>query len=249
MVGLVCLDFDNLYPPGRALPSRDLVAHDLLMMSSELAHYSADEVHLRLYGGWTSLAGPSRRSDEVVQILPRPGFFPISLPEGRILRGSLELATQLIDLPADLGDTYVRRSGPPQIRLQQIPRPTGCQRDRDLCPAHILRSFTQRGSRTCSAPSCSVTSAQAFVTHEQKMVDTMIACDLLSEPHFAGRAADVLALVSGDRDFLPVALTVAARSKLTLIVIDAHAEWSQADRDLLAGFGIRVLALGEPSVA
>jgi uncharacterized LabA/DUF88 family protein len=81
------------------------------------------------------------------------------------------------------------------------------------------------------------------------MVDTMIACDLLSEPHFAGRAADVLALVSGDRDFLPVALTVAARSKLTLIVIDAHAEWSQADRDLLAGFGIRVLALGEPSVA
>ena len=194
-------------------------------------------ISIRLYGGWTEDGAFTQFASEVSAHLPSVDPFPMrSGPKVTIVHGELVLAMTLSIAPAlALGDTCRKRSGPPRIRLATSPLPIGCV-DAGTCPARMLKKFTQSSSRECPTESCAVTSSVAFSTRQQKMVDTLMACDLLDMAH----DKDVLAItvVTADSDLLPPLIHARTLNTAHVILQTNLPYWSPAQLSTLRRCGV-----------
>jgi uncharacterized LabA/DUF88 family protein len=235
---LVLVDFDNLFPS--AVHESEL--RHVLMRLIELAAQAAPvetSVSVRLYGGWTASGTLSRRGSEVALVASQADPFPMIIRRN-FVRGSVELAQSLRSEPSLVfEDTYRRRNAPPRLRLAASP-PDGCV-DSDGCPAKILVRFTKGPGRICPADSCSVSAGSAFTVHEQKMVDTMLSCDLLQgapDPEVAA-----ILVVSDDTDFVPPLLAAAQLCRGTIAVLAPNGTLGASAKRLLTSKGVQVLEL------
>lgn len=202
---LVLVDYDNAFPPSEPLTPEEVALEVELWIRRLSTRYTdVARIEMRLYGGWYDDADLSRQGSLVVQILSRMPEFPIRLPGGRILRGEIALASwPLVSARSSpLLGTYRRRSSLPRIRLNKQPYPDNCAKLDSTCPAAILRAFTRTNHRACPTEACTTLSSEAFVTHEQKMVDTMLATDLLTASQHSSTDS-IVVVISGDSDFLP----------------------------------------------
>jgi hypothetical protein len=239
MNATLLLDYDNVYPTSATAPTLELVTHDLseMMMLATRSQPGTKAVHVRVYGGWTEGGTLTRRASEVLQTLPTASFFPLIGAGGTIVGGTVGLAHGLALHPEfTLGDTYVRRLGPPQVRLQRA-IPAGCVAGSDHCPARILRAFTYRGNRRCPVDGCNVQSSDAFVTHEQKMVDGLMACDLLGLSRLGNPGEDTVGIVTSDRDLLPAVVAAAQMRSASVAVIALTGGWHSPDIDVIRAAG------------
>jgi hypothetical protein len=224
---LILVDYDNLFPAGHAGVEPSALRHALLEAITHALDLAPHVgfVRIRLYGGWTDAAGLTSAASRVLTAVGLADPFPCILPGGRaVLHGTIGLATSLIELPGmDFAETYRTRLGPPRLRVNGSPHPDGCVADSTSCPALLLKRFTKGPGRTCPAPSCDVTSAMAFAVHEQKMVDTLMACDLIA----AAEAADVAVVLvaTGDTDLLPPILMAARRAFGSVTVFTQTPSW------------------------
>lgn len=238
----VLIDFDNFAPPARGL-NESALSHALqacLHRALEV-HPNADSMEVRLYGGWMSGGLLSRRGSEVAALVSQIDPFPIVLPGKRILRGSLTLATTLWGDETVFDDTYRSRGAVPRLRLAGTPVPEGCHEDIKTCPARILKQFTQSAQKACPTHQCPVTAELAFVAHEQKMVDTMLACDLLemaSNGEYSG-----VSVVTADTDLTPPLLHAARRHATRLQLISPINNWSPLHARLLQKRRVNVIEL------
>ena len=120
------------------------------------------------------------------------------------LATTAELAVALLEEPGHhLFNTYRRKGKPANIRVQS-PAVVGCAEA--ACPLPHARRLLKSGR--CPTPTCSVTADDLVYRHEQKIVDTMLSCDLLYAAHLD---YDLVLLVSGDDDFLPPLRTALLR--------------------------------------
>lgn len=206
----ILVDFDNAFPPGEAVTESSLRHLLLVCVRHAIALAgTAAAIRIRLYGGWMSGGILSRRGSEVAALLAGADPFPLVASDGTTVRGAVAMAHGIIDEPGMvLEDTYRSRGSIPRLRLRDTPLPQGCVDEPTSCPAKILTRFTKAGTRMCPANAYAVTAASAFVVHEQKMVDTLLACDLLALADDTACVAAVI--VSGDTDFVP-ALMLARR--------------------------------------
>lgn len=237
----VLVDFDNFSPPAHSF-NESALRHKLLecIQSALRAHGGGAVVQIRLYGGWMEGGILSRRGSEIASLLPLVDPFPIT-HGGLITRGSLTLATSLIGDQRIFADTYRRRGMVPRLRLKDAPLPEGCAEDMALCPARILKQFTQSATRRCPSTSCTVTAERAFLAHEQKMVDTLLSCDLfemLDDPACRG-----VTLVTSDTDFVPPLISATRRGVKTLQLLLTMANWSPENQALLRESGIEVMEM------
>ena len=86
----------------------------------------------------------------------------------------------------------------------QRPAEVGCTDT--ACPLPLAKKLLKSGK--CPTSSCSVTADDLVYRHEQKIVDTMLTCDMVYAPT---QDYQHLILVSGDEDFLPPLRTVLLR--------------------------------------
>lgn len=241
---VVLIDFDNLVAPKDGLePS--YVRH-LLVQCLRKARICAGEVQridVRLYGGWLSADGLlSQRGSGVAAVLPEVDPFPLVV-DGRLLRGSIELVTSLVSAPhTHFNETHRRRGSIPRIQVSGSPHPNGCGDETEVCPARILAKFTRRANSVCPAAGCALTARMAFVASEQKMVDTMIACDLLE---LSARVDNAVCLVSGDSDFVPPLIQSAIRGEATMQLLVPTKWWNGELSQLLEGVGVSVVQMEE----
>jgi hypothetical protein len=225
----VLVDFDNFYPGG--LDSREELTHEVnRMISCALdALPDTDEVLVRLYGGWLDEGVLTKRAS-ALQAAMGSAIFPMPHPSGSgVLRGDVTLVTRLALLPGlEWRHTFRSRTGIPPLRLVDKPRPHECA-NADNCPIDLLQRISRRGSRECHTDRCTVRNESAFLLREQKMVDSMLCCDVLG---YVGRGYAVHVL-SDDLDVLPaVAMSTAmARQPVTLVRSTAGAE-SLYEQDL-----------------
>jgi hypothetical protein len=106
-----------------------------------------------------------------------------------------ELAVALIQEPGHhLFNTYRRKGKPANVRVAE-PDAVGCSDSTCILP--MIKQLLKTG--TCPKTGCGVSSEQVLYRHEQKIVDTMLTCDLL---HAMSGLPDNVILVSGDDDFL-----------------------------------------------
>lgn len=240
----VLVDFDNVTRSG-GLPNATEMRHGLLEHVRTALHMDADVewVTVRFYGGWRQADALSRSASDVLGLVALAGIFPMVIPRTlRVVRGVVGLATELLSAPrVPLGDTLRRRSGPPRVRLSQTPFPSGCALAHQDCPAKAVARFTKAAGKVCPSSTCNVTAGAAFQTNEQKMVDTLLAADLLhlvNEPHVTG-----VLVVSSDTDLLPPLVQAAQRHQAPVANLSDNRLPASAATSLQSA-GVRIFAEG-----
>lgn len=206
----VLVDFDNVF--ARQTPD----AAQMRSLLSRLVGIATDlwpdtsRTIVRLYGGWLRDGTLAPHGSAVQAAVAADRFFPVRHPDGSsILRGEVELTTRLVALPElEWGHTFGERVGLPYVRFRDGGGyPLACTLRSGDCPLKQIRRFSSGHSQKCFTAGCDVQNREAFRTPEQKMVDVMLACDVIAS---AANGSRIL-VVTSDLDVLP-ALAMAAKN-------------------------------------
>jgi len=145
-----------------------------------------------------------------------------------------EIASALIDTPSDLLlHTFRQRKGM-RSRLSVAQNPN-CA-NATSCTVNAVAQWS-RGR--CQVKGCSVTAESVFTFNEQKLVDTLLCCDLVA---LAARGArDPVFLISDDDDMIP-AILLGGRMGGVVHVLETRSRKS-AYRTLLQLYNVQISAL------
>jgi hypothetical protein len=199
----VLVDYNNLPRLDR---SRGLIyVVDKIITSLGFAHLQSEtRLSFRLYDGWYINRTPTRRAQAVSAELL--SHFPVTrtVSDGAktvTIIVNVELAYSLkIDPANHLWHTFRLRGYPRDLACHHPPS-IGCTES--ACPLLPMHSLLT--AQKCPSPGCGVIPDQLLYKNEQKLVDTMLAADLMflhlqKEPK--------VALVSSDDDMWPAIKTV-----------------------------------------
>lgn len=205
----IFIDYDNLQDIQKSAGILAVITKVLLQLPPQV-HGTRGSCDVRVYGGWYEGELLSQRAQEIVVSLQQefPAICRVPSAENKInaITVTAELAFSLLEEPMHhLVDTYRRRRKPGNVRVLK-PEDVNCQNVGCLLPK--VKKMFQSGK--CTMDGCSSNSVNLIYRDEQKIVDTMLTCDLI----YAGESNyDFIALVSGDDDFLPPIHTLALRNK------------------------------------
>ena len=203
----IFIDYDNLLPSQKTAGILDVVTKTLIQMPFGVAATRV-KCEVRVYGGWYEGATMTRLAQDVtVEIqrdFPKITRLPIGGGGHRVVSVNAELAVALIEEPGHhLFNTYRRKGKPANVRVEE-PTVVGCT-DPD-CVLPLMEKLLRTGN--CPKPGCGVAVGDLVYRDEQKIVDTMLSCDMI---YAADNGANHIVLVSGDDDFLPPLRTVLLR--------------------------------------
>ena len=190
----VLIDYDNLpLHVGRAgLVS---LARALVKIVSVECPTTQD-TRVRLYGGWYDQAGLSNAGSLLTQEIQRS--FPILMlgNAGHLRRVHCEIASALVNSRSDLFfHTYREKRGIPSVLRSQTP--TGCTNP----PNCTILAVIKWSRRSCPEDGCPVKSQDAFTYSGQKLVDTLLSCDLVTLSR--QRPLEPVFVLSDDDDLIP----------------------------------------------
>jgi uncharacterized LabA/DUF88 family protein len=193
----VLVDYDNLPDTVRrsGLASLARTVHRTV----EIHHHSADEIGIRLYGGWYDTHGLTQAGTCLAQEIGA-SFPMVVATNGQIgCRIHCDIASALIDTPADLLlHTFRQRKGiRSRLTAARVPNcanPGSC----------TVQTVAQWSRGRCHIAGCSVSANSVFTFNEQKLVDTLLCCDLIALA-MRGETEPVF-LVSDDDDMVPAVL-------------------------------------------
>lgn len=203
----VFVDYDNLLGHHKSSGLLAVVTRALMLLPAEV-QLKRGICDVRVYGGWYEGAAVTPLAEEIVVTLQKDFPAIIRVPRGAAgaipIQTSAELAVALLEDPSfHMFNTYRKKGKPSNLRIQ-LPSTVGCIDA--SCPLPIARKLLKSG--TCPVSSCAVVADDLVYRHEQKIVDTMLACDLV----YSSRTGyDYLVLISGDDDFLPPLRTLLLR--------------------------------------
>lgn len=196
---IVFIDYDNLSHLQKETGILDIVTKALVQtpLDGVSTRTSCD---VRIYGGWYEGTQITRLAEKVTIEIQEdfPKVIRLHAPSGdRIfISTNAELAVALLQEPGHhLFNTYRRKGKPTNVRVAN-PSIIGCMRSDCILPK--VKSILSKGR--CPIDGCSVAEDNLIYRHEQKIVDTMLSCDLV---HAATGVSDRVILISGDDDFLP----------------------------------------------
>lgn len=211
-VVVVLVDFDNFL--GRDMnklnPEMMELAFSQIVSLCETNFDEFNAIEIRLYGGWYEETSLTKQASAVQQYLHDVQVFPKVTPN-RIINGSIELAATLHEIPGFVwGHTYKESNGVARIRINHEVVDDLCNENRNYCPKFILYKFTQKKDKSCAVDGCLNLHKDVFKGAQQKMVDTLMACDIISVSE-DDRVKGIL-VVSDDQDHFP-SLALAATKK------------------------------------
>lgn len=232
----VCIDYDNLLQAQKNAGILDIVQRIFLKLPHVFKPGRAS-CEIRLYGGWYEKDVMTPLSQQVSATIQKefPAVIRIPTIDGGVCSAvtSAELAVALLEEPAHhLFNTYRKKGRPNNIRVE-TPVNVGCVNPGCILP--IAKKLLQTGG--CSVSGCGPKNLPLVYRHEQKIVDTMLTCDLI---YLAQQEFDILLIVSNDDDFLPPIRTLLLRGAN---VIRVHPEMSALQLPIHVG-GSRLQEIG-----
>lgn len=200
----IFVDYDNLLHAQKTAGILDVVTKALIQipLNDVTARAKCD---VRIYGGWYEGNQITRLAEDIAIQIQRDFPAIIRLPKGEggyiNVSTTAELAVALLQEPGHhLFNTYRKKGRPSNIRVQAQSN-VGCV-DPD-CVLPLMKKLISKGN--CPKQGCGVTASDLVYRHEQKIVDTMLSCDLI---HAANEDTNRIILVSGDDDFIPPLRTI-----------------------------------------
>lgn len=204
----ILIDYDNLTDLQKGSGILNVANRALFGMDIGPGEHARCEV--RVYGGWYEGSSLSRKAQDVGNEIQRDFPYTIGITAGKGRRPVTMTAglalSQLCEPARHLLDTFRLKGRPRTVRVL-AKEAVECE-DPD-CPLPSLKELLKTGR--CPKSGCVVGRDDLVYRKEQKIVDTMLACDLLFLRDDA--TVDRIALVSGDDDFLPPLRAVLLKGK------------------------------------
>lgn len=203
----MCIDYDNLSPMQKNGGILDVV-QKIFLQASAFFSKNMGVCEIRLYGGWYEGDTLSMLSQQLSVRMQNefPTVIRFIRDNGQvaIIRTTAELAFSLLEDPSHhLFNTYRRKGRPSNLRVES-PSTVGC--NSTTCPLPLVKKLLSKGR--CPTSGCISGGNTLVYRHEQKLVDTMLTCDLI---YLANQECDYLFIVSADDDFLPPIRTLMLR--------------------------------------
>jgi uncharacterized LabA/DUF88 family protein len=207
LLAIVFVDYDNLLSIQKSAGMLDVVTKVLIQLPWDRS-ITRGNCEIRVYGGWYEGNQITRMAQDLSVELQRdfPAIMriPIGNNNNLALNANAELAVSLLQEPGHhLFNTFRRKGKPSNIRVEK-PDDVGCADTACVLPQ--MKQLLKSGN--CPKAGCTVANCDLVYRHEQKIVDTMLTCDLI---HAVDRVSGRVILVSGDDDFLPPLRTVLLR--------------------------------------
>ncbi|WP_225243459.1 NYN domain-containing protein [Janthinobacterium lividum] len=224
----ILVDYDNLLLSHKTAGLLDLATR-VLMQLPKAEGQARGGCEMRLYGGWyegTAMTKPAQDLSVALQAsFPTVIRVPNRSGDLSALAVNASLAVSLIEEPAHhLFDTFRKKGKPQNVRVKD-PVDVGCTDA--ACTLPLLKKLLRHGS--CPVASCAVSATDLVYRSEQKIVDTMLTCDLLYAQH---QGWDHVVLVSGDDDFIPPVRTLLLRGTS---IIRIHPKFSAQRQHITVG--------------
>lgn len=200
---VVIVDFDNVFPHKLQDYTQESI-NDVFRQILEklLINREITTVVFKLYGGWFMGDNMTNRCSILMQIIyPIQQWFPMIVDENRVINGDVEIVMEIKDVPYRWTNTYKEHRGLPKLRIDLSKCGNLCESNKHNCPIKILQNYTKSKERECHIDGCLVKHGDVFIRREQKMVDTMIACDIIS--YTLDEPQPALAIISDDVDLFP----------------------------------------------
>ena len=193
------IDYDNLNPDWKRKGLLALATRSLLATAIPTAK-TGGRCELRVYGGWYEATALTPLAQDIIAEVGRD--FPAVLPfhnhagaPGK-LSVSADLARSMEAEPAHHLFNTFRQKSPPRKLTCVHPSARGCTDP--ACPLLSLPALFE--TERCPRKGCGIHLHDLIYRKEQKLVDTMLACDMI---HAARLGCDFIILVSSDDDPLP----------------------------------------------
>lgn len=204
---VVFIDYDNLLESQKTSGILNLVTA-ALFRSSLPAATGIGVCDVRIYGGWYEGTTMSLLAQELTVAItdefPAIIRIPTAAPKPTALDAKAELAMALMEEPRHhIFSTYRKKRRPTNLRVQSR-ETVGCTHT--ACPLPVINKILKTGK--CPIDGCRVTADDLVYRNEQKIVDTMLACDLV---YSCQLGYDQIVLISGDDDFVPPIRTALLR--------------------------------------
>jgi uncharacterized LabA/DUF88 family protein len=224
----ILVDYDNLLPNQKAAGLVD-VASRVLMQLPLLAPQIRGECEMRLYGGWYEGSTMTKLAQDlsVAMQVDFPNILRVKNNAGGLTPISVKasLAMALSEDPVHhLFNTFRKKGKPQNVRIEN-PQDVGCAKNE--CTLMLLKKLLKSGK--CPVDSCVATSNNLVYRREQKLVDTMLTCDLL---HAHTQGVDYIVLVSDDDDFIPPVRALLSRGAP---VVRAHPKFNSQRQKIVVG--------------
>lgn len=200
---IVIIDFDNYFGTDVSKLTPELLelafSDIVLICMNEFNKFN--KVQIRLYGGWYNNTSLTKQASIVQQLLSRVNIFPI-IKDSNIIHGNIRTVSSLYSVPGfEWYHTYKETNGIPRIRINHDLVDDFCKDNKTLCPKFLLYKLTANKEKKCHVDNCNNLHKNIFKGVVQKMVDTLLACDIIS----ASEDEDVkgIFVLSDDQDHFP----------------------------------------------
>ena len=235
---LVLIDYHNLPAEWTRRGVAQLWTRLRASIGAEIGDKEND-ITLRLYGGWYDEKGLSRDGDQVAREMD--SGFPILIrhPAGWSQRVHCEMASSLHMMRSCIFPATVRSRRGLKRTIKTKGNLACAYPDRCSIPS-VMHWFKGR----CPEQKCHVDSNVAFQRKEQKLVDTLMCCDLISIS--LESPTSPIFVVSEDDDFVP-AMLMATHLGGNVCHVRTVAGRRGFYDEFLVQYGIRTITVSEPS--
>lgn len=202
---VILVDYDNLLLPQKTAGMLDVVTR-VLMQLPKRSKAGRGTCEMRIYGGWYEGPTMTQLAQQLAVALqnefPTVVRLPTTSNEHTLMAVNVTLATSLLEDPGHhLINTFRKKGRPNNLRVQK-PSDIGCTDSACILPS--LKKLMKSGN--CPVATCD--KVDLVYRNEQKIVDTMLTCDLI---HASQQGFDHIVLVSADDDFIPPVRTLLLR--------------------------------------
>lgn len=198
---VILVDFDNVFY-GRNLTAAGIKSQLEAFITASLALCPQTEsLLIRLYGGWKMNAHYTNQASRILGYIEtvRSELFPY-IWQSRRVYGDLELATSQYNLEIEWDNTLQEKSARHFLNIRHDTT-RACQHDPDHCPLHLVAKATRGHQVICPIDGCEHIDVSQLTRMEQKMVDSMMTCDILEYIH--DDDCQLIQVVSDDIDLHP----------------------------------------------
>lgn len=194
----IFVDYDNL-TESQQLNGLNMLISSVFLKMSDILNNNQYECTVRLYGGWFEAASLTQVAQDIVAEIQNnfPTIIRIPTQSGAAkIKVVAELAEALMQDPSiSFVSTYRRKENVPNVRFDKSIVTTCTDTS---CPIPSAQKLIKSGF--CPVQQCASSSSKLVYKGEQKLVDTMLACDLL---YSSVLRTWLNILISSDDDFVP----------------------------------------------
>lgn len=240
---VVIVDFDNFFPKNMNDYSvEEINAFFNSIIETILRQFDdISFINIRLYGGWYKGVSFTQKASVLSSMLANVNIFPVFI-ENKKVNGSLNMVQSQYGLDGYVWyDTYREKAGLQKFRIDSSKMGEHCTSNENVCAVKILDKFIRK-QKMCQNAGCTIVQQNVFIRREQKMIDTMMACDIIA---YGGEEnISSIVIVSDDIDIFPsIALCNKRNPQMELTLVIKNNQSQAQYSSVLSPFNTKVVLL------